>query len=577
MGRDERIALALILASLVVAVAVRAISALSCGPAGPQEVRYITIGQGLLAGEGFQGIDKRFPDIIQPPLHPFLLALSILVLRDPLPAGRVLSIGLDALLVLPIALFSWRLHGASAAWRAAWLIAVYPLLIHFSGIALTEPVFGLLVACALAAIQAATSSSRGMGKCSLLAGALLGLAFLARPEGLAYAGAGAAFIFVSAWLAMRSGVASAVRWAGLLMAGFIVFAAPYSVWLHARTGHWLISPKAVMTQVHNMIMTEGIRENWPEREGTAVFYERVKFGLNAAGDDLRSSEAFRDLGLLPSGDAPTRGADLLGEVIQPTYLVRVVSRNFRTLYLDTLKYGLVLPTILLALLALGIVARPWAPGAERRSQVLLAWFLVAGCSWALSYVQPRFLYASMALSVVWMARGWVAVEEWLSATFLGSAGRRNAILRPAAACALAVLFGAAAMAQALSPAHLTEHHWREHRGVGEKLREISPDSRPVMALTPVVPFYAGLPFELLPYDSLERVLEYARQRKVRYLVVHEETLRLQRPQLAILLDPPSAPPVLRHVLTAGSGKSDGPLVIVYELVEGAGPSSDGDS
>jgi len=574
MSREERIALALILASLVVAVVVRAISALSCGPAGPQEVRYITIGQGLLAGEGFQGIDKRFPDIIQPPLHPFLLALSILVLRDPLPAARILSIGLGALLVLPIALFSWRLHGANAAWRAAWLIAVYPLLIHFSGLALTEPVFGLLVACALAAIQGAASSLRGMGKGSLLAGALLGLAFLARPEGLAYAGAGAAFIFFSAWLPMRRGVASAARWAGILMAGFLVFAVPYCVWLHSRTGHWLISPKAVMTQVHNMIMTEGIRENWPEREGSAVFYERVKFGLNAAGDDLRSSEAFRALGLLPSGGAPIRDADLLGEVIQPTYLVKVVLRNFRTLYLDTLKYGLVLPTIFLALLTLGIVAKPWSPGADRRSQVLLAWFLVAGCSWALSYVQSRFLYASMALTVVWMARGWVAVEEWLSATFPDSAGRRNAILRSAAACALAVLFGVTAMAHAIPPAQRTEHLWREHRGVGERLREISPDSRPVMALTPVVPFYAGLPFELLPYDSLERVLEYARQRRVRYLVVHEETLLLQRPQLAILLDPPSAPPALRHVLTAGSGKSEDPLVIVYEILEGGEPPSE---
>ncbi len=555
----------LIGAALAAALAARSISALSCGPAGPQEVRYITIGQGLLAGEGFQGIDKRFPDIIQPPLHPFLLALSILVLREPLPAARALTIVLGALLVLPIAFLAWRLEGPRAAWRASWLVAVYPLLIHFSGISLTEPVFGLLVACAVGALNLAASGTSRAARWCLLAGGFLGLAFLARPEGLAYAIAAEAFVFLTAWLAMRRGAASAARWSAMLAAGFLVFSLPYCVWLHSRTGHWLISPKAVLTQVHNMIMTEGLRENWPEREGTAVFYERVKFGLNEAGDDLRSSEAFRALGLLPSGEGPTREADFLGEVIQPAYLAKVVLRNFRTLYMETLKYGLVLPTLFLGLLALGIAARPWSPGADRRTHVLLGWFLVAGCSWALSYVQSRFLYTSMALTVVWMARGWAVLDEWISDTFIGSAWKWVRALRALAISGLAVVFSVTALAHALPPAQRTEHLWREHRTAGMKLREIAPDDHPVMALTPVVPFYAGLPFELLPYDSVERVLAYARRRGVRYIEVHEETLRLQRPQLAALLDPATAPPGLRHVLTAGPEGGEEPRVVVYEL------------
>jgi 4-amino-4-deoxy-L-arabinose transferase-like glycosyltransferase len=556
----------LILAAMALALASRGISAWASGPAGPQEVRYITIAQGILEGRGFHGLDKRFPDIIQPPLHPLLLAGALLVGGDPLTAARTLTVILGTLLIVPIALLAWRLYGSAAAWRAAWLVAIYPLLVHFSGLSLTEPAFGLLVACAVLALgEIAAGSGRSLHVAA--AGASLGLAFLARPEGLAYMAAGLLFLFLLTWIPLRRGLPTAAAWSGIFLGVFLAFALPYSVWLHARTDHWLVSPKAVLTQVHNMLMTEGIREDWPEREGTAVFYERVKFGLNEEGTELRSSEAFRALGLLPSEEGPSHKVNIIGEVIQPAYLFRVLVRNFRILYLDTLKYGLVLPTIFLGLLALGITSRPWAPGPDRRSQILMIWFLMAGCSWALSYVQERFLYTSMALVVIWISQGWVRLEEWLSDSFLGARGSGSPPVRRVLTAGLAVTLGLAALVHAIPPARRTRNLWENHRVAGEKLREIARGPDSVMALTPVVPFYAGLDFELLPYAGLEQVLVFGRHRGARFLVADLEMFPLQRPQLADLAEPQLAPESLETLLITGSGGER--RVIIYEMTDPA--------
>jgi 4-amino-4-deoxy-L-arabinose transferase-like glycosyltransferase len=545
-----------------VALLVRGVSGWFSGPAGPQEVRYITIAQGILDGSGFQGLDKRYPDIIQPPLHMLMLAGAIAVIPNPLLAARALTVFLGALLILPVALLAWRIYGPGAAWRSALIVAVYPLLIHHSGISLTEPVFGLLVACTVVALQRVVAGSGGARQVAT-AGICLGLAFLDRPEGLAYLAAASAFLLAAAWRPLRRGPMAAVGWTGLIVACFAAFAVPYSAWLHERTGHWGISPKAALTQVHNMIMTEALAEHWPEEEGTAVFYERVKFGLNDEGTDLRSSEMFRALGLLPSEGRPTEKVSLIGDVLRPSYLVRVVVRNFGTLYLETLKYGLVLPTLFLGLAFIGITAEPWACGPSRRSHVILVWFLVAGCSWALSYVQARFLYASVGLIVPWVARGWVRLEEWARASLPGprlapaSAGGRTLTI------SIALVMSASALAHAVPPAQLTRTLWEHHRDAGLELRRIASSGDLVMGITPVVAFYANLPFELLPYAEIDAVIAYARSRNVRYLVADTEMYRLQRPQLLFLRNPQAAPRDLRPVISVGDGEKH--HLTIYEL------------
>ena len=77
----------------------------------------------------------------------------------------------------------------------------------------------------------------------------------------------------------------------------------------------------------------------------------------------------------------------------------------RRFYLDTIKYGLVLPMFLMGFLALGILSRPWSEGRVRRGQFTLAVWLAAGFLWGVAYVHPRFLYVAVAFLLPWMGEG----------------------------------------------------------------------------------------------------------------------------------------------------------------------------
>lgn len=551
--------------AFVAALLIRLVSAWTCGPAAPQEIRYIAIAQGLLQGRGFEGIDNRFPDIIQPPTYPWLIAAAMPVLREPLASARGLSVLAGALLVFPVSILTRRIFGSPAAKRAAWLVAVYPLLVHISGLAMTEPTFGLLVASAAVCFHRLGEREGGAGRAAV-AGALLGFAFLTRPEGITYLAAGSSLLFISLWLSHRRPLSQAIGLAAVPLIALVIVAAPYSIWLHGKTDRWLIAPKAILTQAHNKIMSEGLKENWPEPYGTAVFYERVKFGLNAEGTELRSAEVFRSLGLVSDGGTPPQRAGGLRDLFDLERLAGIVVRNLRRLYLTTVKYGLVMPTLLIGFIALGMTARPWRKGSGRRGSFTLLWWLIAGGSWALAYVQPRFLYSSVLFLLPWMGMGWVRIEEWLKDSLSRPAGRPRRLLGRAVSPAIAVVVALAALVHAVPPAREISSQWVQHHAAGIWLEENGAPGSTVMALTPVASFYAGMSFDVLPYADPAQVLAYARLRGVRYLIADSRECSLWRPQLLPLLDRGAARAGLEAALVLG--RKPGRRLILYDLEPG---------
>lgn len=545
----------------LLALAVRLFTAWASGVAAPQEIRYITIAQGILKGQGFTGIDDRFPDLIQPPLYPILLAGAIFVFPHPLAAARGLSAVMGALLIFPLSAIARRLFSRGIARKTAWLVAFYPLLVHISALCMTEPTFTFCVVVAVYCILRATIGEREIPNIAV-AGLLLGLGFLTRPEGIADTAATSALLFYWAWRRRRLPIARAAGIAALPAIICLAIATPYWIWLHVRTGTWLLSPKVALTQVHQGIMNQGIREHWPEPYGTKLFYERVKFGLNERGTDLQSAEAFRALGLLPEAGVPEPRAQRAEGPAESEFFLRIILRNVKHLYLDTIKYGLVLPTLLLGFLVLGITSRPWRAGTWRFSQGILLWYALSGCSWMLSYVQPRFLYPSVVFLLPWIAEGWTHVEKWLSDS-IGAAGEQGARVRDRIiAWGLTALVVVSCVIHLPPPVRFFSSQWAENRTAGVHLKETGAPPGPIMALTPVASFYAEFPFEMLPYADLDRVLIYARAHEVRYLLADNE-FPTDRPQLMSLLDPEKAPPGLRVVDVLG--KDPEQRVVIYAL------------
>ncbi len=156
---------------------------------------YNDIATSLATGRGFALADGA-PTAIRPPLYPLLLAGVYRVFGvENYLAGLIVQ----ALIGAGIALATWavgRRFGRGVGLLAALMAATYPLLIFAGGSLLTEPLFTLLVTLAAsAALRIIERPSTGQGA---WLGLWLGLAALARPNGLLLA------FFLGGWLLLAT-------------------------------------------------------------------------------------------------------------------------------------------------------------------------------------------------------------------------------------------------------------------------------------------------------------------------------------------------------------------------------------
>jgi len=559
---ERRVTRRVLFVAFLLGIAVRVLMAWYSGAAQPQEIRYITIARGILSGQGFVGLDDRFPDIIQPPLIPLMFAGAQMLPGLDLMLCRGVSILFGALLVFPAAAVARRLHGEGSARRLGLLIAVYPLLAHISCAAITESTFAVLVTTGAVCLWRGLdpeATARTRRRDLLLAGGCLGLSFLARPEGLTYLVVSTGLVAVT--LLFRKG-----RWRALMPAvalpavGFLVFFLPYFTWVHAKTGQWLVAPKAVLVQVHHALRQEGQREQWKEPFDSLLFVERVKFGLNRDATAIRSHEEFDKVGvglsegLLVSDEGHVTLSD-------PKLAIRMVLRNAAEVYLETIKYGYVLPSILLMLAGVGLFSRPWT-GRHGRDALMVLAFFVGSFSFLITHVQSRFLYSAMPFALPWVSEGWRLAESWLRASLPKIRGRM-----PSPRFATVVVGGLVlglTIIHLVPAARMNGKLWAEHRELGRWLKDSTRPGTTVMAATPVVSYYAGAGFEVLPYAGVDDVIRYARHKSVEYLVADRAEIPTFRPQLTRLLNPARRQPGLELVKSLHEGSSH--AIFLYRLV-----------
>ena len=106
-------------------------------------------------------------------------------------------------------------------------------------------------------------------------------------------------------------------------------------------------------------------------------------------------------------------------------LLRTVGRNMTELYFETIKYGFVIPTILLMFAGIGLFSRPWA-GPTRIWTLLTATFFVGSLSFLVTHVESRFLYSAVPFVLPFMAEGWRRAEVWALASLSGGGAARAA-------------------------------------------------------------------------------------------------------------------------------------------------------
>jgi 4-amino-4-deoxy-L-arabinose transferase-like glycosyltransferase len=469
---------------------------------------YLLLARSLRAGTGFTL--NGLPHVALSPLQPVLVALASAAGAPDLWASRVLAALCGALLVFPVAALARLAGGERAVLPAAVLAAVSPALMSFVPFFPgrswnlyfgSEPLFLLL---AFGAVACAVRAESGSWRWSLAGGALAALAYLTRLEGAVLAGV--LLVVLAARLALRRGSAAAWGRLALAAAAGVLVAAPYLVYLHRELGRWALSGRVQAATGpsggESPSAVEGARSGgqilsgfvW---QGESDAFLRALNGLDASGTRMASQY----WGVRHAG-ATAAAAHVAGSR-QPADSAGAPGASMHRTALRVWWEGIgaVVPWWLLAIalvgLAMGLTqALPWV-------------FPLAVCALLpsmLTYVEPRSLLPLAPLAAIYAG---VALARLGARAPTRMAGAATALLPGVVALALArpaVRDGVQAWNQ-MTPLQQVAS---ARRAVGEYVAGHLPADATVMSWHPAVAVWAGRPWRVLPYDSFERIMAYAR-------------------------------------------------------------------
>ncbi len=221
--------------ALILLVHLATVLALSAGDLEPDEQRYIRIAENLLTTKTF-GVEPYQPFALNAPLYPYLVAAVFVVSGHSLLAVRLVQaiIGTaNALVTLKLTqtLFPRR---SAVAWLVMLCVGLYPVLVLWEGMILTETLYILTIQlCCWWWVRAIHSPTR---QNTLLSGAGFGLTMLAR-ETLVL------FIPVALVTAVLITNRHRVRYAVLAAAACLLVMAPWVVRNYLTFGHPFFSDR----------------------------------------------------------------------------------------------------------------------------------------------------------------------------------------------------------------------------------------------------------------------------------------------------------------------------------------------
>ena len=463
-------------------------------------------------------------------LYP-LAAIPLAAVSGDAETGlRLLSIFAGAALTVPAYLIARRLWSPAAAAFSALFVALHPMLVQFSAMAMTESFYMFLLF--LSVLFFLEALAGGKARHQALAAAMIGLAWLTRQEAqFVFA------IFLGVWL-LAPGAGSAprpfaarVRGAAMMLAIFVVAASPYIVLLRAKTGRWTTGAKASVNISSPLLWQEGLAK------------EEYLYRLNAEGtrralDDVKAQSPIR----------------VLWEN----------RRNVAARYPDNLTAGLGLMPALLSspllvlLVPFGMIGRRWsrARRSEEITLFLLGIFPIALFSFFT--VGLRYFVSYLPVYLLWAGAGcWQLVTWWRESI---SPRTRPAVI----VIALAYL--------SLLPyiAHKQRVLWEaqphENRTIGRWIREHEGPGKRILAKSgSSISYYAGnAEATFIPWTDAPGLLRFARHHGYELLALHEFYVYKNRPLLVGMLDGTDG----LEMITTFSTRS-GDNVILYRIESSA--------
>ena len=466
---------------------------------------YARIAQNLLQGNGYKGI-LGGREAILPPLYPFLIAATSFVSRDMEIAGRLISIVSGSLLVLPVFFISERLFGSRAAFLAATLIALHPVLVVLSASVYVEATYlTLLFAGLYFGIRVLDFDHP---REAVFAGLLLGLAYLARPEALGYSVLIGLFVLCALFPRSVS-IATAFKYCAILAITTIVLVIPYATYLTKQSGTFRLEGKSGLNGIINRRMNRGMS------------YQEAAYGL---GSNLEAEGPYLTADQF-SIKAPSTSSEI-GATVH-SYFHGIAGRFAYIVIAVGAERGFGSPLICLLVLV-GLFRPKWCERKWLQEGLLLS---AAGLTviilLSLRFVWGRYLYPFLPFLVLWAAAGIIACADWVSRWV---EDRNASALRIATVVALAGVLLGLAWAGLRRDGDLAESRKSYLRAAGLWLNHYKAGRKDLMAIGSTLPYYANATELYLPYADSSRALAYIHLRRPDFIVLQADELEA-RPYL----------------------------------------------
>jgi len=429
------------------------------------------------------------------PLYPFLIGLVHFLVADLELSGLIVSVIAGTLTILAVYWLGKMLFDERIALLAAGLCAVHPYLVRYSGYVMTEATYTLTFAVALGVIWWALLR-RGWWRYAL-AGAAIGLSYLARLEGLGLAALLALGTLLPPKRLPLGGESSeptrkrrlTLDLVGLLLVGvvFLLVVSPQVYFVKQQMGVWTLTSKAGISAQRHRMSGEDFerykRSLTPDRRALvvqAVFDKRYRGALLAERAPREGLAGLAGRWLKVEGDL----LGFLPEVHGPLLLLLFVGLFYRRTYAR--KRGP--ETYLGACLVLYLAALAFFQGSDRNLMALTV---------------PMLFWMAVGLAEVtaWRRRATARQRRWLEG-------------------ALALLaLGTVLMTFWFLPR--ADWRWRgsAEKDVGLWVKEEVGPGRTILALHRTIPFYAGAHFVGLPFASYDDTMTYARLNHVDVLLL----------------------------------------------------------
>ena len=390
--RDFLLLVLMTLASLAVRVA--ALAHWGTGAIDSEGTEYARIAQNLRSGIGYVGMTSPGPELLFPPLYPFLIGVASFLTGEYEWAGRLVSLVLGSLLPLPMFGIASRLFNRRTGFVAGMLTVFCPLLVSLSFAVLVEgPYITILFSAVYIVLHALDRPSIRM---YCLAGGSFGLAYLTRQEAV-----GPLLIAVLLALCFTEGsFAARSKRAVAAIAVFAVVALPEVVLIYRSTGKVRLETKS------SLFYAEEIRTAIGQNNNEANPVEWAQHSINA---NLEST-----------GTSNRSQADVVRETRmkfgQLARIEKIGIRKNTPILLEQLSSRWLGAPFLPALALLGALRRPWRRGlVSSHLYVMLVPLTAMMATFSVTWTDARFYFVLVPFLTIWAANGLVGVGLWTKA------------------------------------------------------------------------------------------------------------------------------------------------------------------